>query len=276
MWVGRCKPDSVIGIAAERRSFICATITRTSPPPCRSTAGYGRAALVLLCLAPHGVYPASFITVGAVSFYLAFSPLPPAAEASKGGLFSVTLSVAAAFANSPRRLRAARCPVVSGLSSRPRCTEAHPTSDRPRPTRRALPPMVCCRKVIPSILDGADNLLSASATQVVRVVHGGIDPKHGLQIPMAPHATSRLHGGSFPSELRGRSSQFRNSAVVLVPRPILFTLHRACASITHSPCRPGWSVGFSRNCGKNATAFEPFDTSRGAPKHDRPGLRMLT
>ena len=37
--------------------------------------------LVLFCLAPHGVCRASFITVGAVSFYLAFSPLPRLREA---------------------------------------------------------------------------------------------------------------------------------------------------------------------------------------------------
>src|SRR6187431_1983948 len=36
----------------------------------------GPAALPLFCLAPHGVFRASRITPRAVSFYLAFSPLP--------------------------------------------------------------------------------------------------------------------------------------------------------------------------------------------------------
>ena len=80
---------------------------------------------LLLCLAPHGVFRASFLAVGAVGSYPAFSPLPSFRFRSEdpshpeGGLFSVTLSVAPAFAKDPRRLRAACCPVVSGLSSRP-------------------------------------------------------------------------------------------------------------------------------------------------------------
>src|SRR5437588_8138568 len=36
----------------------------------------GPAVLLLFCLAPHGVFPAARITSRAVSFYLAFSPLP--------------------------------------------------------------------------------------------------------------------------------------------------------------------------------------------------------
>jgi hypothetical protein len=68
----------------------------------------GPAVLLLFCLAPHGVFRAAQITSRAVSFYLAFSPLPaPEREADSfpysflfqrtGGLFSVTLSVAAIF-----------------------------------------------------------------------------------------------------------------------------------------------------------------------------------
>jgi len=48
----------------------------------------------LLCLAPHGVYRAPSVTLGAVSSYLAISPLPLVAQrAPKGGIFSATLSV---------------------------------------------------------------------------------------------------------------------------------------------------------------------------------------
>jgi len=36
----------------------------------------GPAVLLLFCLAPHGVFPAAWITSRAVSSYLAFSPLP--------------------------------------------------------------------------------------------------------------------------------------------------------------------------------------------------------
>jgi len=44
-------------------------------------------------LAPDGVYPAPGVTIGAVSSYLAFSPLPGEAHASSvGGVFSVALS----------------------------------------------------------------------------------------------------------------------------------------------------------------------------------------
>jgi len=87
--------------------------------------------LILFCLAPHGVYRASFIAVGAVGSYPAFSPLPFFAEALKGGLFSVTLSIVEACACNLRRLRAACCPMVSGLSSRLR--SCNPTRGHPRP-----------------------------------------------------------------------------------------------------------------------------------------------
>src|ERR1700736_1589090 len=55
----------------------------------------GPAVLPLFCLAPHGVFRASRITPRAVSSYLAFSPLPELCCQRTGGVFSVTLSVAA-------------------------------------------------------------------------------------------------------------------------------------------------------------------------------------
>lgn len=68
-----------------------ATIPEDQP---RNTSGRVRpAALPLFCLAPHGVFRASQITPRAVSFYLAFSPLPVPCCQRTGGLFSVTLSV---------------------------------------------------------------------------------------------------------------------------------------------------------------------------------------
>jgi hypothetical protein len=66
----------------------------------------GPAALPLFCLAPHGVFPASRITPRAVSSYLAFSPLPAPCCQRTGGVFSVTLSVAATLR--PRRPRLLR------------------------------------------------------------------------------------------------------------------------------------------------------------------------
>ena len=65
-------------------------------PRCDDTRGLiGPAALPLFCLAPHGVFRASRITPRAVSSYLAFSPLPALCCQRTGGVFSVTLSVAA-------------------------------------------------------------------------------------------------------------------------------------------------------------------------------------
>ncbi len=52
-------------------------------------AGGAGCPFTLFCLAPHRVCPAPVVTRGAVSSYLAFSPLP----AEAGGLFSATLSV---------------------------------------------------------------------------------------------------------------------------------------------------------------------------------------
>jgi hypothetical protein len=69
-----------------------ATITRSYPPPFGDLRPGGP--FLLFCLAPHGVCHASFIAVGAVGSYPAVSPLPFRTEAPKGGLFSVTLSIA--------------------------------------------------------------------------------------------------------------------------------------------------------------------------------------
>jgi hypothetical protein len=71
----------------------------------------GPAVLPLFCLAPHGVFRASRIAPRAVSSYLAFSPLPALKKEQlflqrTGGVFSVTLSVAAIF--QPRRPRILR------------------------------------------------------------------------------------------------------------------------------------------------------------------------
>jgi len=55
----------------------------------------------LFCLAPRRVYLAPSVTLGAVSSYLAISPLPPSAEASGGGIFSATLSVGGSFGYPP-------------------------------------------------------------------------------------------------------------------------------------------------------------------------------
>ena len=88
-------------------------------------------AFPLFCLAPRGVCPASFLAVGAVSSYLAFSPWPCVAKAPQGGMFSVTLSVAPAYAKDPRvftRHVALRCPDFPLVRS------------RPKPARRATTP----------------------------------------------------------------------------------------------------------------------------------------
>src|ERR1051326_485398 len=51
----------------------------------------GPAALPLFCLAPHGVFRASRITPRAVSFYLAFSPLPALFSKNRRYVFCDTL-----------------------------------------------------------------------------------------------------------------------------------------------------------------------------------------
>src|SRR6266702_2664113 len=66
----------------------------------------GPAVLPLFCLTPHGVFRASRITSRAVSSYLAFSPLPALCCQRTGGVFSVTLSIAAILqVRRPRLLR---------------------------------------------------------------------------------------------------------------------------------------------------------------------------
>ena len=67
----------------------------------------------LFCLAPHGVFPAPSVTLGAVSSYLAFSPLPVRSGEREGGIFSVTLSVAPPLRRSSPAFTghvAVRCP----------------------------------------------------------------------------------------------------------------------------------------------------------------------
>src|SRR4051812_34720433 len=73
----------------------------------------GQAAGSLLCLAPHGVFRASPVARRAVGFYPAFSPLPRTTCAARGGLFSVTLSVAASLG--PRLPRILRGMVPEGV-----------------------------------------------------------------------------------------------------------------------------------------------------------------
>src|ERR1700722_2023333 len=51
---------------------------------------------LLFCLAPEGVFHATRLAARAVGSYPTFSPLPGDSEEPPGGLFSVTLSVAAA------------------------------------------------------------------------------------------------------------------------------------------------------------------------------------
>lgn len=73
----------------------------------------------LLCLAPRGVCPAPSITLGAVSSYLAFSPLPPVHSRRNNQrryVFCDTFRDPTITAGSPR-FRGARCPVEFGLSS---------------------------------------------------------------------------------------------------------------------------------------------------------------
>ena len=102
-----------------------ATITRGHPSRRSGTCGQS-GPFPLFCLAPRGVCPASVLAVGAVSSYLAFSPLPPVA----GGryVFCDTFR-GPGLRQRPPRFHAARCSEVSGLSSRPHPAEAEPTGD---------------------------------------------------------------------------------------------------------------------------------------------------
>ena len=90
----------------------------------RERTGRAGGPFLLFCLAPHGVYRAPSLTLGAVGFYPAISPLP-----RWGGLFSVTLSVAAGLRPPRPCFHRACCLVVSGLSSS--ITLAGHGSDRP-------------------------------------------------------------------------------------------------------------------------------------------------
>jgi hypothetical protein len=89
-------PDEASAVRNRRYSIVMRRYPRIFVRP---------AALPLFCLAPHGVFRASQITPRAVSFYLAFSPLPVLFQRT-GGVFSVTLSVNARFGERcPRILR---------------------------------------------------------------------------------------------------------------------------------------------------------------------------
>ena len=64
--------------------------------PARPMVGLrSRRPLPLFCLAPHRVFRAPSVALGAVGSYPAFSPLPRSCD--RGGLFSVTLSVDRGF-----------------------------------------------------------------------------------------------------------------------------------------------------------------------------------
>ena len=80
----RAGPGAIISTVRDRRY---STVMRRYPEI------NGPAALLLFCLAPHGVFPAARITSCPVSSYLAFSPLPDLCCQRTGGVFSVTLSV---------------------------------------------------------------------------------------------------------------------------------------------------------------------------------------
>ena len=88
--VDGCKPDSVQRAACAERldghlshstpcgvagSLRTATNTRRVSPLARRVGQATRS--LLFCLAPHGVFRAPSLALGAVGFYPAFSPLPP-------------------------------------------------------------------------------------------------------------------------------------------------------------------------------------------------------
>ena len=112
-----CKPDFVRSAPKRRavRSFIYAA--EAAPPP-RRGATYPESLNgppdPLFCLAPDWVYPASFVTSGAVSSYLPISPLPRTCLATRPGRFVFCDTVrhaklprrAPAFTGNP----ALRCP----------------------------------------------------------------------------------------------------------------------------------------------------------------------
>ena len=115
------KPDSVPRKAG-RRPFLFPLRERSEIP--RTGCDYypgiliGRATLPLFCLAPRGVYHASSVTIGAVGSYPTISTLPVSLR-TIGGLFSAALSVRSGLHRTVPRFHKARCPLVSGLSSKP-------------------------------------------------------------------------------------------------------------------------------------------------------------
>ena len=139
-----CKPDSVPRTRRGGDHFS----SRSGRDPAGAGCDYypgilvGRATLPLFCLAPRGVCRAPSVAVGAVGSYPTFSPLPVPrgalfAEFARaiGGLFSAALSVRFRSHETVPCFRRARCPPVSGLSSKP--------SRAPRPPgkrTRTIPP----------------------------------------------------------------------------------------------------------------------------------------
>ena len=90
-WIS--KPNSVL--REEGGSFLCPSRCRADQatyPEARAEAGISIASL--FGLAPQGVCHAVAITRNAVRSYRTISPLPRPAEAGRGGIFSVALSVA--------------------------------------------------------------------------------------------------------------------------------------------------------------------------------------
>ena len=77
----------------------------------------GPAVLLLFCLAPHGVFPASRLLRDAVSSYLAFSPLPALFSKNRRYLFCDTFRHRSLSRTRARVFYAACCRMVFGLSS---------------------------------------------------------------------------------------------------------------------------------------------------------------
>ncbi len=99
-----------------------ATITRSHP---RFRGDRTGGPFLLLCLAPHGVYPASPVAQGSGELLPRHFTLT---SPKRGGIFSVALSVKGHLGVPPPDFHRACCLVVSGLSSRLRSEE--PASDR--------------------------------------------------------------------------------------------------------------------------------------------------
>ena len=110
-WVGPHKPDSV-SLPKRGRDHLSDGGLRLRPPASgnatitrgfhrRNAEGFQRirpgGPSPLFCLAPRGVCLASFIAVGAVGSYPAFSPLPPKARGQEGRFVSVTLSMTSGY-----------------------------------------------------------------------------------------------------------------------------------------------------------------------------------